>query len=311
MRICAAADLHYPRDGLAHARRIAHSMCGSGAGVLVLAGDVATGEAEHQRTVLGLFADFAGPKLYVPGNHDLWSDGRSGATERLYREELPAIVEGCGFRYLPAGPVVVGDTAFVGAAGWYDYSLRQQEPPRPGLRVTPLRPVTDGETIRLRAVRHRVGIAWEDVTGADCAAGGLAWTEAGEPRSLLWNDTVHIAWGAGDAEVCRREADQVTLWLAGIPATARRIVGVCHCVPFSALLGGFTREVPLAHCRAYMGSDLLGAAFAADSRVRMVLCGHAHHQKVCEVGNVVAANCSVGARRSGPLLLTLPDEEPS
>jgi predicted phosphohydrolase len=285
-------------------------MCESGADVLVLAGDVATGDAEHQQSVLALFSGFDGPRLYVPGNHDLWSDGRSGATERLYREQLPAIVESCGFRYLPTGPVLVDNVAFVGVVGWYDYSFRQQASPRPGLKVTPLRPVTDGDTIRLKAVRHRVGIAWEDVAAEDCAAGGLAWTEAGEPRSLLWNDAVYIAWEAGDPEVCRREADQVTRWLAQLPAHVEQVVGVCHCVPFSDLLGGFTREVSLAHCRGYMGSDLLGQAFAADPRVRMVLCGHAHHQRVCEVGHLVAANCSVGARRSGPLLLTLPTEEP-
>lgn len=307
MNICAAADIHYPREGHEWSASLARTMCESGADVLVLAGDISVGHSKQYRKFLSLFDDFAGPKLVVPGNHDLWSSSRQPNTRRRYRTSLRHIVEDSGFHYLPGDPLMVEDVGFVGVAGWYDYSFRQSEPPVPGLRVTPLRATRGEMATQLLPMNERVRIPWEELTDDDYAGKALIWEDGGRPQSLVWNDGIYVDWRAGDESVARKHSEEVLRDVAKLGDTARRLVGICHFIPFEELLGGPHEDVSFAYCRAYMGSPLLGEAFASDARFQLVLCGHAHKRKVIEKGEMVVANCSVGDQNAGPLLLTLPE----
>ena len=71
MRIVAVADLHYDEERRPRVAALARAVCAAEADVLVLAGDCAEGIA-HVGDLLGLFAEFGGARLMVPGNHDLW-----------------------------------------------------------------------------------------------------------------------------------------------------------------------------------------------------------------------------------------------
>ena len=101
---------------------LAERVCASDADVLLLAGDVGSGVIDDFPRCLALFSGFAGTRLLVPGNHDLWTN--DGDSEEIYRETLPALSAEAGFHMLDTGPFVTGRTAFIGNIGWYDYSFR-------------------------------------------------------------------------------------------------------------------------------------------------------------------------------------------
>ena len=309
MLICAAADIHYPREGRDWYQALAGSMCDSGAEVLVLAGDIAVGEQQQYGKFLDLFADFGGPKLFVPGNHDLWSLSRHPDTPRRYDRALRSIAGAAGFHYLPGAPLQLGDVGFVGGAGWYDYSFRQVEAPAADLRLASFHAGRGGAGAGIAALGTGGAKAWEELTDDDYARKALAWRGGGATRNVVWNDAMYINWGEADAGVVARMAADIVRDAAAMPQ-ARALVGVCHFLPFAELLDPEpTDDVGSAYCRAYLGSALLGEAFLSDPRFRLVLCGHSHRQRVLETGHLAVANCSVGERSGGPLLFTLPDGE--
>lgn len=308
MVICAAADTHYPRRSATWAAALAEDMCHSGADVLVLAGDVSVGGAENYAQFLGLFQGFGGPKLFVPGNHDLWSVSRRPDTRARYDRSLRRIVRAHGFHYLPGAPRCVGNVGFVGTAGWYDYSFRQTVPPVPGLRVRGLKVSPGRLTVKLPRLGDEAR-GWEELTEEDYAGKALMWEEDERLRSLVWYDGVHVDWRESDAATVARMAQDITLDATELAGNATILVGVSHFLPFAEFLAAEppAQDVGAAFCRAYLGSPVLGAAFLANPGFRLVLCGHLHAQKVISVGEVVAANCSVGDPDTGPLLLTLPE----
>lgn len=286
-------------------------MCTAGADVLILAGDIATGGEETYREFLNLFRRFGGPKLFVPGNHDLWSAARKPRSRQRYREDLPALVHACGFHYLPGQPLAVNGTGFVGTIGWYDYGFRQIEPPRAGLCVTPMHPVGGPGQMRLEPRRGRLDVAWQDLTDADYAHKALAWSERGRPRSLIWNDAVFVDWGRPDPVVADEMATELARDMAALGPDVRALVCITHCLPFAGLLDGPTRDVGHAFCRAYMGSPRVGETVRADRRSRLVLCGHWHRQNRMRVGALEVVNCSVGDRAGPPLIIELDRDEPA
>jgi len=121
------ADLHFGSydDGDECTRRLAEDVCASDADVFALAGDVAEKELEDLEQCLSLFEDFDGLKLFVPGNHDLWTTGHSSYLK--YARDMPDLATKCGFHMLDVGPRVMGRTGFVGSVGWYDYSMRRED----------------------------------------------------------------------------------------------------------------------------------------------------------------------------------------
>jgi len=284
---------------------VVKAMCASGADAIVLAGDVATGPKANYRKVLRPFAEFASPKLLVPGNHDLWSIARRPDTQRRYRETLRHTAEANGFHYLPGNPIVIKGVGFVGTVGWYDYSLRQLEPPKPGTRVTPLCAERTREGPELRRNPSQQDVPWEELTEADYACQALMWSQDDVWKQLVWNDALYVDWGQGDANTVRRLAGDLEADIAAIEPRVDYWVRVSHFVPFAELVGEASEEVEEAYGRAFRGSPVLGQVFASHPKCRLVLCGHRHRPQVLSIGDLVAANCSVGDGKSGPLLLSL------
>lgn len=308
MRICAAADIHYPRFGTDWARALARSMCEAQPDVLILAGDVSAGPDYRYRQFLGMFDTCGCPKLFVPGNHDLWSDAEEPDTSWRYSDGLRLLVEDCGFHYLPGAPFTLGDVGFAGTIGWWDYAYRQIAPPYDGLRVMPLAARVQDEATKLVPIPSRVLIPWSELTEADYDGKALVWQDLdGVQQSIIWNDVVHVDWGMPDADVARRCADELTADLAALGPEVGTIVGITHFVPFSELLSERQSDVQLAYCRAFMGSPLLGQVLERDPRVGLVLCGHQHRRYVTHRGGMVLADCGVAQDDDGPLLLNLPE----
>jgi len=308
VRIVAAADLHYSDGARERLRALAEAMCTSGADVLVIAGDLVAGAGDNIREALALFDSYTGPKLMVAGNHDLWQIGQAADTSARYQHTLPEMAAEQGFHYLDSGPLVLGDTAFVGCMGWYDYSLRQRDEPIEGVRVTPVHvsPGPDGQA-RFRSVPGAAETSWGELTADDFRHKGLVWQDGGRPRAAVWNDALYVDWGHSDEEMTRLFADRLREQIAQVADEARRVVAVTHFVPFAELAPSPTADVKRAFAHAYLGSPLLGEALREGGNLSVVIFGHRHRQQVLEVDGIVCVDASIARAEERPLVMTLPD----
>src|SRR5262245_9705975 len=123
MRLIVSADLHYNH---ARSRPLADDLIDqinrSGGDVLLLVGDTAAADGDALERCLTRF-DFAGPKLFVAGNHELWTAGAD--SYELFHQALPARIRALGWQWLQDSPFVSDELAIVGSIGWYDYSFAQ------------------------------------------------------------------------------------------------------------------------------------------------------------------------------------------
>ncbi len=308
MKIVALADLHLGDASRARVEATAHAAGSAQADVLVLAGDCTAQGPERIPEVLALLANFPGPRLLVPGNHDLWRREQPFDTWRIYDEIIPTMAAEYGFHVLDQAPLIVDDVAFVGCMGWYDYSFRQTTAPAPDMTVTPIDVGRDaGGAVAFSAVPGATVGQWEDLEAEDYAPGGLIWQTDGGPRAAMWNDAAHVDWGRSDPEMARYFAERLRGQLETVAAQVQRMVAVTHFVPFAELADYHLEDPKRAFARAYLGSPLLGEAVLATPGVELVIYGHRHRQEVREVHGLVAADAGVAELDAGPLLLTLPD----
>jgi predicted phosphodiesterase len=278
MKIVATADLHLdnPRSTRA-ARRLAETICTrhGDADALVLAGDQCGPDLKVLSECLRLFAPFAGRKLMVAGNHDLWSG--AGDSFQRFDRVIPALAAECGFTCLDTEPVVVGDVGFAGTIGWYDYSFRDR---RYGVPLRFYEAKVGPAAARMFTEYRHLLETTEDVSAR------------GREIAVRWMDGRWVRLGMGDAEftdlLCRRLADH----LAAIAPRVRTIVGVCHHVPFRRLCPKRPRRqvapASWAFTTAFLGSSRLGETFAAEPKVRRLLCGHTHLPRRMTIGRIEA-----------------------
>jgi len=130
MKIIVTADIHY---GVGNNQRIvknfARKIIRTKADVLLLVGDTFAFDTQLLVECLTLFAPFKGDKLFVAGNHDLWTRGTDSL--KIYEKTLPRIIKQCGFHSLDQKPFVKNRIGFVGSVGWYDYSFKNPNKPIP------------------------------------------------------------------------------------------------------------------------------------------------------------------------------------
>src|SRR5687768_12441076 len=124
MRLLATADLHFnhPRSRPLAEEVIERMNRIDDADALLVVGDTAASNGDVLEECLAR-CRFAGPKLFVAGNHELWT--RDADSHRLYTIELPRRVRALGWHWLETDPFVMGNVAIVGSVGWYDYSFAQ------------------------------------------------------------------------------------------------------------------------------------------------------------------------------------------
>ena len=130
MKIAVTADLHYGAGNNQQiVRNFVKRVIKIKADVLILVGDTFDFNTQLLVECLTLFAPFKGDKLFVAGNHDLWTQGTDSL--KIYEKILPRVVKQYGFHSLDQKPFIKGNVGFVGSIGWYDYSFKDKNRPIP------------------------------------------------------------------------------------------------------------------------------------------------------------------------------------
>ena len=279
MRILLTADLHFnhPRSRPL-AAEVIEKINNTGGDVLVVIGDTAVADGDSLEQCLSLFR-FAGPKLFITGNHELWTNRPDSYA--IFRDELPGRVRGMGWRWLEDEPYVSPNRQFaiVGSIGWYDYSFAQ-----PNLGI-PRRfyeaKISPGAAARLTEHAHL-----------------LDKTDDIPPHAMeifaRWNDGRNVRLHRSDeqflVELLHRLCAQLDA-LKGIPT----IVAATHHLPFAELLPP-PHSFQWDFAKAYLGSGAIGDLLSRYEAVRHLFCGHSHYPAAAEIGGIRATNIGSGYR---------------
>ncbi len=277
MRLLVTADLHYNHaKSKALADEVIERMNRAGGDVLLVVGDTATTEGDLLEQCLSRFS-FAGPKLFVAGNHELWARGADSYA--IYTEELPRRVRAIGWQWLEDDPFVDGDVAIVGSVGWYDYSFAQ-----PNL----------GIPRRFYESKISPGAAERFDEHAS-----LFDRKDDIPPSTMeifsrWNDGRFVKLGRSDDTFLRELLDRLEVQLESLRA-ARRILAAIHHLPFRELLPP-PRNAQWDFAKAYLGSEAVGQTLLRYPNVRHVVAGHSHFPADATIGAIRALNVGSGYR---------------
>jgi hypothetical protein len=276
MRLLVTADLHYNHG---KSRPVADELidrmnAAGGDGVLVV-GDTATSEGDALERCLSRFTS-NGPKLFVAGNHELWTTGSD--SRALLADDLPRRVRAVGWHWLQGDPVRLGDTAIVGNIGWYDYSMAA-----PAL------------SIPHRFYRRKIspGAAVRDPSLAELFADSSDIPPAARLLIARWNDGRYVKLGGLSDEQFLDEMLTILERDLIAVASAKSVITAVHHLPFRQLL-------PPSHAsqwdfaKAYLGSEKIGELLLKYPNVTHVFCGHSHFLAKATIGNIRAVNIGSG-----------------
>jgi len=280
VRILVVGDLHYdiPRCRQ-QVRQQAEWVCRQEADALIVVGDTASVDLSLFEEALGLFRGFAGRRMLVAGNHDLWT-GPMGDSVKRYERDLPEVCRACGFEYLDRGPVLLGDVAVVGCVGWYDYTFRDESLGVPE-----------------RFYRAKVGPGAARVVARYRSLLDEAEALDGEAIKVtaIWRDGQMVSLGMSDAEFVARQVEQLREHLEWCCGRAGRVIVAMHHLPLAEMAP--RRDEPnWRFARAFLGSSLLGEAVLAYEQVSHVVCGHSHWPCSVEREGVRFINVGSGYR---------------
>jgi len=277
MRLLVTADLHY-NHAVSQPRAIAliDQMNRAGGDVLLLVGDTAVADGDWLEQCLGRFK-FAGPKLIVAGNHELWTKGSDSAD--VYYRQLPARAAAMGWRWIEAEPFVAGNIAIVGSVGWYDYSFAA-----PGLGIP------------RRFYQHKIspGAAAHLGLFPELFAPAEDITATARETFARWNDGKFVKLGRSDEQFLCDLLRKLEGQLIAI-GQEHTIVAAIHHLPFRELLPPH-RGQQWDFARAYLGGDQIGQLLARHQNVRHVFCGHSHWPAAATIGPIQAVNIGSGYR---------------
>jgi hypothetical protein len=280
MRLIITADLHYDH---AHAGTLVEQVVAdinrAGGDVLLVIGDTASSDGDALEKCLSMFR-FAGPKLFVAGNHELWTTDEGGDSYAIHTTHLPRRVRQLGWQWLETEPFVIGnDAAIVGTLGWYDYSYAQ-----PSLEI-PQRfyrqKVSPGAARHFEEFRHMLETA-DDVS----------------PRAMKvtarWNDGRFVKLHRPDEQFLGELTTRLDRQLHDL-AHVKTIVAATHHLPFRELLPP-SHSAQWDFAKAYLGSDAIGGTLLRHKNVRHAYCGHSHYAAGTRIGHVHAVNIGSGYR---------------
>jgi len=287
MRILLTADLHYnhPRSK-ALAEDLIDQMNADGGDVLAVIGDTAVADGDALEQCLSRFT-FTGPKLFVAGNHELWTHGPD--SDAIFTDTLPRRIRDLGWHWLETDPFVAGDVAIVGSIGWYDYSFAM-----PSLGIPD----------RFYAGKISPGAAERFTQHAKLFETTDDISPAARELVARWNDGKFVKLHRSDEaflqEILDRLADQLTA-LSG----KRRVVACVHHLPFRDLLPP-PHSAQWDFAKAFLGSERIGQVLLKFPNVLDVFCGHSHLPMTASIGNVDAVNIGSGYRWKTYKVLEIP-----
>jgi hypothetical protein len=159
----------------------------------------------------------------------------------------------------------LGDVAFCGSLGWYDYSLRNVD----------LDPHITVYDYRRKTFQDRV---WNDGRFVHWLA---AETSGGMRKRL------------SDEVITARMVQALARQLQEVESRVQHIIGVTHMLPFRSMMH-YRHEARADYFGAFMGSVLLGELWQSCPKVTLVLAGHTHRKITIQVGHTTALTSPVG-----------------
>jgi predicted phosphodiesterase len=277
MRILLTADLHFnhPR-GRTLAENLIDQMNTAGGDVLVVIGDTAVADGDMMERCLSRFT-FTGPKLFVAGNHELWTNGSD--SYEIFTTTLPKRVRDLGWHWLETDPFVAGDLAIVGSVGWYDYSFASPEL---------------GIPRRFYAAKISPGAAERFASMAPLFETTDDILPIAREIIARWNDGKFVKLGRGDDVFLQEILDRLERQLMSL-SHMKHVIACIHHVPLRELLPP-PHSAQWDFAKAFMGSERIGQILLACPNVRNVFCGHSHLARDVMVGDIHAINIGSGYR---------------
>jgi predicted phosphohydrolase len=277
MRILLTADLHYNHG---HSKPLAQEliahMNAAGGDVLVVIGDTAVADGEDLETCLSQF-QFPGPKLFLAGNHELWTKGPD--SQAIFTDQLPARVRALGWHWLETEPFIAGNVAIMGSMGWYDYSFAAE-------RL--------GIPRRFYAAKVSPGAAERDSAFAHLFEPSEDIPAIGRQTIARWNDGKFVKLGRSDEEFLQEILDRLSSQLTAL-ADVPTIIACTHHVPFRELLPP-PHSIQWDFAKAFLGSERLGQLLLTAPNVKHAYCGHSHLPMDAQIGHIRAINIGSGYR---------------
>jgi Icc-related predicted phosphoesterase len=284
MRVLVTADLHYNHArGKALADTLIDEMNATGGDVLLVVGDTAAFDGDALEQCLSRFR-FHGPKLFVAGNHELWTRGHDSYDN--FRRALPQRVGTLGWQWLQSDPFISDELAIVGSIGWYDYSMAQS---------------TLGIPRRFYAAKVSPG-AVRILDGHDALlepANDLS----PQAREVVarWNDGKFVKLHRSDEQFLDELLSELGDQLDSLQHH-RRILAAIHHLPFAQLLPP-SHNAQWDFAKAYLGSTRIGELLLRYTNLAAVVCGHSHFPAQAHVGHIRASNIGSGYRQKHYLTL--------
>ncbi len=278
MRLIATADLHYNHTrSSAGADELIVQMNQAGGDVLLVIGDAAVADGDALERCLSRFR-FSGPKLFVAGNHELWTTGPD--SYQIHSEILPRRIRELGWQWLQADPFITNDLAIVGSVGWYDYSFAEASLGIP--RRFYERKISPGAAAQFDEFAPLFD------TSDDISA---------HARDVIarWNDGKFVKLHRTDEQFLAGLLAHLEEQLRSL-ATHPKLIAAVHHVPFRQLLPP-CRGGQWDFARAYLGSEKLGQLLQQFENITHVLCGHSHWPVETVIGPLRAINIGSGYRR--------------
>jgi predicted phosphohydrolase len=277
MRLLVTADLHFNHRGSRPvAERLIDDMNAAGGDGVLLVGDTAVADGDSLEQCLSRFT-LRGPKLFVPGNHELWTE--TSDSYKIFHTDLPRRVKAAGWHWLEGEPFIAGDAAVVGSVGWYDYSFAQ---PSLGIpRRFYERKVSPGGAERLADFADLLSRT-DDVS------------KAARKVVARWNDGKFVKLGRGDEAFLEERLGELRRSLDAVQHCSQ-IVAAVHCLPFRALLPP-SHSAQWDFTKAYLGSERIGSLLEEYASVTRAYFGHSHFAREATVGHIHAVNIGSGYR---------------
>jgi predicted phosphodiesterase len=276
-RLLITADLHYDHP---RSRPVADDLIDrmnvAGGDVLLVVGDTATSNGDAFEQCLSRF-QFAGPKLVVAGNHELWTRGPD--SYEVFTHALPRRARELGWHWLEDEPLVSGDLAIVGSVGWYDYSFA---------------PSSLG--IPRRFYEHKLSPGAAERLSEFAPLLEPADDVASSAREVVarWNDGKFVKLGRSDEVFLTELLNGLEAQLTQL-AGASQVIAAIHHLPFKELLPPL-RAGQWDFAKAFLGSGRIGEVLLRFPNVRRVFCGHSHFPAEAHVGPIHAVNVGSGYR---------------
>lgn len=277
VRLLITADLHYNHG---KSRPLADEVIdqmnrAGGDGVLVI-GDTAVSDGDWIEQCLSRFK-ISGPKLFVAGNHELWTQGDDSYS--MFHHELPQRIRGAGWTWLQDDPFIADQFAIVGSVGWYDYSFAQK-----------------ALGIPRRFYEHKISPGVAEHYDEFAHLFDRADDVLPPARDVIarWNDGRYIKLHRRDEEFLLELLDQLRCQLVALQDKPQTIAAVHH-LPFRSLLPG-SHSIQWDFAKAFLGSEKIGQLLLEFPNVTHVFCGHSHLALEAKEGSLHAINIGCGYR---------------